>query len=46
MYQRLAYIHTNPVLAGFVEEPEHWLWSSAADCAGLRKGPIELMFIR
>jgi putative transposase len=27
--QKLAYIHTNPAKAGFVEQPEDWIWSSA-----------------
>lgn len=43
--QRLNYIHENPVAAGFVEKPEDWLHSSAADYQGLRKGNIELIFI-
>lgn len=29
--QRLHYLHQNPVSAGFVTEPWHWLYSSAAD---------------
>lgn len=28
-YQKLAYIHMNPVKAGIVAEPEHYLYSSA-----------------
>lgn len=27
--QKINYIHLNPVKAGFVEEPHHWLYSSA-----------------
>ena len=27
--QKLNYIHNNPVRAGFVLQPEDWLWSSA-----------------
>jgi len=30
----LDYIHANPVRRGFVETPEQWRWSSAADWAG------------
>ena len=26
--QRLAYVHDNPVAAGFVDDPTAWLWSS------------------
>ena len=32
--QRLHYLHYNPVVAGFVHQPEHWRWSSAIDYAG------------
>ena len=39
MDQKLDYIHMNPVKAGFVDEPESYLYSSARDYAG-RKGFI------
>jgi REP element-mobilizing transposase RayT len=29
LVQKLNYIHNNPVRKGFVERPEHWLYSSA-----------------
>ena len=32
--QKLDYIHNNPVISGFVSEPEHWKYSSAIDYAG------------
>ncbi|MEM8893710.1 MAG: transposase [Bacteroidota bacterium] len=32
--QRLDYIHQNPVRAGLVYEPEHYVYSSARDYAG------------
>jgi len=32
--QRLNYLHQNPVVAGFVEEPEHWKYSSVAKYCG------------
>ena len=32
--QRLDYIHNNPVTSGIVQQPEHYLYSSAADYAG------------
>lgn len=32
--QKLDYIHNNPVTAGIVIKPEHYLYSSAADYAG------------
>lgn len=40
--QKLAYIHNNPIEAGFVSEPQHWLFSSAADYSGL-KGLIDIV---
>lgn len=45
MEQKLEYIHKNPVKARFVDRPEAWLYSSAADYMGERKGMIELIFI-
>ena len=34
VYEKVDYIHLNPVVAGFVTEPEHWKYSSAIDFAG------------
>ena len=34
-YQKMNYIHMNPVVSGFVAEAEHWLYSSARNHAGL-----------
>lgn len=42
--QRIAYTHNNPVKANIVEEPHHYLHSSARNYAGL-KGLIEIDFI-
>ena len=42
-YQKLEYIHRNPVVAGFVENEEDWLYSSARNFHG-KKGLIELSF--
>jgi len=42
--QRLNYTHYNPVKAGFVLKPEHYVWSSAIDyCGG--KGLLKIDFI-
>ncbi|MCR8558736.1 transposase [Mucilaginibacter sp. BJC16-A38] len=38
--QKLDYIHNNPVTAGWVDEPEHYLYSSARDYSG-EKGLID-----
>ncbi len=43
--QKLDYIHLNPVVAGFVDTPEAWVYSSARDYAGTGKGPIDIVFI-
>lgn len=34
--QKLHYLHQNPVEAGFVDEPEHYVYSSARDYAGIK----------
>jgi REP element-mobilizing transposase RayT len=44
MDQKLEYIHMNPVKAGFVDEPENYLYSSARDYSG-RKGLLDIKFI-
>jgi REP element-mobilizing transposase RayT len=35
MWQKIEYIHLNPVKRGFVDDPTHWRYSSARSCAGL-----------
>ncbi len=35
MRQKVEYIHQNPVKRGYVDEAEHWRYSSARDYAGL-----------
>jgi putative transposase len=42
--QRLGYLHRNPVLAGFVDAPEDFLYSSARNYAG-RPGLLDVLFI-
>ena len=44
MEQRLEYLHNNPVVAGIVDEPEHYVYSSARDYAGI-KGLLDLVYI-
>jgi hypothetical protein len=41
MREKLDYIHQNPVKRGYVDEPEHWRYSSACNYAG-RKGLVEV----
>ena len=43
--QRLACIHNNPVEGGPVAEPEHYLYSSAANYSG-RQGVLKMEVIR
>lgn len=42
--QKVDYIHNNPVVSGFVNEPEHWKYSSAIDYSG-GKGLLAIEFI-
>ncbi len=39
---KVEYIHFNPVKAGLVEKEEDYLWSSAGDFCGVRKGRLKL----
>ena len=41
---RLEYIHQNPVKALIVEEPEHYVFSSARDYSG-RQGLVKINFL-
>jgi REP element-mobilizing transposase RayT len=36
LMDRISHIHENPVREGIVEQPEHYLFSSARDYAGIR----------
>lgn len=42
--QKLNYLHNNPVKAGFVENPEDYVYSSAKDYAG-EKGLLDIEFL-
>lgn len=44
LLQKLNYIHNNPVKAGIVSTPEHYLFSSARIYAGL-EGELEVVII-
>ena len=43
-WQKLDYIHANPVVAGFVEKEEDWLYSSARNYHGM-PGLIEVSLL-
>ena len=34
MWQKLEYVHNNPVARGYVDDPLHWRYSSARNYAG------------
>ena len=44
LLQKLDYIHDNPVLAGIVEEPQHYIYSSASSYTG-GKGIIDVILL-
>ena len=45
-FQKINYIHNNPVEAGIVEQPEHYLYSSARDYFQTKKcGLLDLVFL-
>jgi putative transposase len=41
-YQQIEYIHQNPVRRSLCQRPEDWPWSSAADYADERVGPLKV----
>ena len=46
VFQKLSYIHNNPVEAGIVDKPEEYLYSSARDYKQTRKcGLLDVIFI-
>jgi hypothetical protein len=45
MQQKLDYIHQNPVEAGFVDKPEHYIYSSARDYTG-ENGLLDIKLIQ
>ncbi|MEM7361536.1 MAG: transposase [Bacteroidota bacterium] len=42
MEQKLDYIHENPVVAGFVNKAEDWIYSSASDYCNNKKGLLDI----
>ena len=46
IFQKINYIHNNPVEAGIVDKPEHYLYSSPKDYFQTRKcGLLDLVFL-
>ena len=44
-YQKLEYIHKNPVEAGIVDKAEDYLYSSARDYYGTGKGLLDVVLL-
>ena len=44
MWQKIEYIHNNPLRRGYVDDPTHWRYSSARSYAG-QKGLIEVCVV-
>ena len=44
-FQRLEYIHLNPIRTGLVRQPEHYAYSSAIDFAG-GKGLLDIVHLK
>jgi putative transposase len=42
IFEEIDYFHNNPVRRGLCLKPEDWFWSSAADYAGIRVGPLRI----
>ena len=42
VFQQIEYMHNNPVRRGLCDKAEDWHWSSAADYAALRSGPLRI----
>ena len=42
VFEQIEYQHNNPVRRKLCVKPEDWLWSSAADYAGVRVGPLRI----
>jgi len=40
VYEKIRYVHENPVRRGLIERAEDWLWSSAAEWITGKKGPV------
>ena len=46
IFQKTNYTHQNPVEAGIVEKPEHYLYSSAKDYVLTKKcGLLDVVFL-
>jgi putative transposase len=46
MEEKLDYIHMNPVVSGFIDEPQAWTYSSARDYYGTGKSDLDIILIQ
>lgn len=42
IWETIDYIHANPVRRRLCDSPANWVWSSAAEYSGLRRGPLAI----
>jgi len=42
LFQKVEYIHNNPIRKGYVRRPEHWLWSSASPESEIPVAPLPI----
>ena len=42
MMQKIEYVHNNPVMRGYMEKPEYWIYSSAKSYLTPEKGVLDL----
>lgn len=42
IWEKIKYVHGNPVERGLVKTATEWGWSSAGDYAGVRQGPLRV----
>ena len=44
--QRMDYLHENPIRAGFIDQPQDWLYGSGVDYYTANEhGPLEIVFL-
>jgi putative transposase len=42
VWEKIDYVHANPVKRGLCASPQDWMWSSAGDFLDVRRGPLVL----
>jgi len=44
IWEKIQYLHNNPIKRELCPKAEDWVWSSAGDYSGIRTGPVALDF--